>query len=90
MEVSAEGRIADGGMRYLGVNAVEGRSPFLDLVRDGLSPALYQGVTAMPVVPARVPPRLILPLHQHIGQPAEALVKPGDRVLKGELSGRDG
>ncbi|MGA7800169.1 MAG: electron transport complex subunit RsxC [Gammaproteobacteria bacterium] len=44
--------------------------------------------TSTPVVPARVPPRLILPLHQHIGQPAEALVKVGDDVLKGQLIGR--
>ena len=51
-EVTAEGRIAHGSMPYLGVNAVEGMSHLLDLVRDELSPALYQRVTAMPVVPA--------------------------------------
>ena len=50
-EVIAEGRIAHGSMPYLGVNAIEGMSHFLDLVRDELSPALYQRVTAMPVVP---------------------------------------
>ena len=51
-EVTAEGRIAHGSMPYLGVNAIEGMSHLLDLVRDELSPALYQRVTAMPVVPA--------------------------------------
>lgn len=50
-EVIAEGRIAHGSMPYLGVNAVEGMSHLLDLVRDELGPALYQRVTAMPVVP---------------------------------------
>ena len=50
-EVIAEGRIAHGSMPYLGVNAIEGMSHFLDLVRDELSPALYRRVTAMPVVP---------------------------------------
>lgn len=50
-EVTAEGRIAHGSMPYLGVNAIEGMSHFLDLVRDELGPALHQRVTAMPVVP---------------------------------------
>jgi succinyl-diaminopimelate desuccinylase len=50
-EVIAEGRIAHGSMPYLGVNAIEGMSHFLDLVRDELGPALQQRVTAMPVVP---------------------------------------
>ena len=50
-EVIAEGRIAHGSMPYLGVNAVEGMSHLLDLVRDELGPALFQRVTAMPVVP---------------------------------------
>ena len=40
--------------------------------------------TAAPLLPARVPSHLILPVQQHIGQPAEVLVRPGDRVLKGQ------
>ena len=50
-EVIAEGRIAHGSMPYLGINAVEGMSHLLDLVRDELGPDLYQRVTSMPVVP---------------------------------------
>ena len=50
-EVIAEGRIAHGSMPYLGVNAIDGMSHFLDLVRDELGPALYERITAMPVVP---------------------------------------
>ncbi|MEY4634222.1 MAG: hypothetical protein RJA55_20 [Acidobacteriota bacterium] len=50
-EVVTEGRIAHGSMPYLGVNAVEGMSHLLDLVRDELGPALLGRVTAMPVVP---------------------------------------
>lgn len=33
---------------------------------------------------APMPERLILPLQQHIGVPAEAIVEPGQHVLKGE------
>jgi succinyl-diaminopimelate desuccinylase len=50
-EVIAEGRIAHGSMPYLGVNAIEGMSHFLELVRDELGPALAGRVTSMPVVP---------------------------------------
>jgi succinyl-diaminopimelate desuccinylase len=50
-EVIAQGRIAHGSMPYLGVNAVEGMSHFLDLVRDELGPALRNRITTMPVVP---------------------------------------
>jgi succinyl-diaminopimelate desuccinylase len=50
-EVVAEGRIAHGSMPYLGVNAIEGMSHLLDLVRDELGPALFTRVTSMPVVP---------------------------------------
>ena len=37
------------------------------------------------VVSMPLPKRLVLPLSQHIGEPAEALVKPGERVLKGQM-----
>ncbi len=50
-EVIAEGRIAHGSMPYLGINAIEGMSHLLDLVRDELGPALFGRVTSMPVVP---------------------------------------
>jgi succinyl-diaminopimelate desuccinylase len=50
-EVIAEGRIAHGSMPYLGINAIEGMSHLLELVRDELGPALFGRVTAMPVVP---------------------------------------
>ena len=41
--------------------------------------------TAQPVQVARLPRQLILPLQQHIGEPAEAIVQVGDKVLKGQL-----
>lgn len=37
-----------------------------------------------PIRSAGIPPRLIIPLQQHIGAPAVCRVSPGDRVLKGE------
>ena len=40
--------------------------------------------TTRPIRPAGMPERLILPLQQHIGEPAEPLVKVGERVLKGQ------
>ena len=36
------------------------------------------------ITPAPVPERIILPLQQHIGLPADPLVKVGDKVLKGQ------
>jgi electron transport complex protein RnfC len=44
-------------------------------------------VTA-PITPADIPPLLVLPLLQHIGEPAEALVKPGDTVRTGQMIAR--
>ncbi len=41
--------------------------------------------TTTPTIKAALPRKLILPIQQHIGAPAQALVKAGDRVLKGEL-----
>lgn len=41
--------------------------------------------TLQPVRPARLPKKLALPLKQHIGEPAEPIVKAGDKVLKGQM-----
>lgn len=41
--------------------------------------------TATPITKAPIPTRLILPLQQHIGTPAAALVAVGEPVLKGQL-----
>jgi electron transport complex protein RnfC len=40
-----------------------------------------------PVAPAALPRQLIIPLQQHIGAPAKAVVKVGERVLKGQKIG---
>ncbi|MCM0612487.1 electron transport complex subunit RsxC [Marinobacter sediminum] len=40
--------------------------------------------TARPIRTAGIPDHLVLPLQQHIGEPAEAIVTAGDRVLKGQ------
>ncbi|MCP8689758.1 electron transport complex subunit RsxC, partial [Marinobacterium sedimentorum] len=40
--------------------------------------------TRTPIRKAPLPDQLILPLSQHIGAPAEPLVKVGDKVLKGQ------
>ncbi|MBU0498638.1 MAG: electron transport complex subunit RsxC [Gammaproteobacteria bacterium] len=42
----------------------------------------------LPTAKAAIPPLLVLPLRQHIGEAAEPLVKAGDRVLKGEKIAR--
>ena len=38
-----------------------------------------------PIAEAAIPPILILPLQQHIGEPAEPVVKVGEHVLKGQI-----
>ncbi|MEJ2620552.1 MAG: electron transport complex subunit RsxC [Candidatus Thiodiazotropha sp.] len=38
-----------------------------------------------PVQSVTLPNRLVIPLQQHIGMAAQACVKPGERVLKGQL-----
>ncbi|WP_394175337.1 electron transport complex subunit RsxC [Thalassotalea litorea] len=37
-----------------------------------------------PIRPLALPKRLVLPVQQHIGNVADILVKPGDKVLKGQ------
>ncbi len=41
--------------------------------------------TGAPISAAPIPSRIVLPLQQHIGLPADPVVNIGDRVLKGQL-----
>lgn len=43
--------------------------------------------SARPIHAPFIPNRLIIPLRQHIGQPAKPVVKVGDKVLKGQMIG---
>ncbi len=40
------------------------------------------------VAPLSLPEQVILPMQQHIGEPAEPIVKVGERVLKGQMIAR--
>lgn len=52
----------------------------------GIHPPEHKAVsTARPIRYAGLPERLILPLQQHIGEPASPVVAVGDRVLKGQM-----
>lgn len=48
-------------------------------------PAHKSASTAGPIRDVPVPPQLVLPLEQHVGEPAQPVVGIGDRVLKGQL-----
>lgn len=58
----------------------------------GLSlPGFKAASTAQPIATAPPCAEYILPLSQHIGDPAEPVIQPGARVLKGQLlAGRSG
>ncbi|MEJ2059310.1 MAG: electron transport complex subunit RsxC [Gammaproteobacteria bacterium] len=57
--------------------------------RGGVHPEGHkQSTTDREIEPLPLPARLYLPVQQHIGAPAEPLVKPGDYVLKGQLLAR--
>ncbi len=54
--------------------------------RWGVHPAENKAQsTARPIRQAPMPAQLILPMQQHIGAPAEAVVATGDRVLGGQV-----
>ena len=44
--------------------------------------------TGKPIARAALPTRLVIPLHQHVGHSARAVVEIGERVKKGQLIGR--
>ena len=57
----------------------------LHTFHGGLQLPGHREITAnTPIGNAGIPPLLTIPLQQHIGDPAECLVKPGDSVYKGQ------
>jgi len=58
-------------------------------IRGGVHPDSNKAATAhIPIVEMAMPKRLYIPLQQHIGAPAEPVVRRGERVLKGQLLAR--
>lgn len=54
-------------------------------IPGGIHPAEHKTQSnRTPIQPAPLPKRLIVPLAQHLGAPAEACVQLGERVLKGQ------
>ncbi len=52
----------------------------------GVHPNGYKDLSATKsIIPAKIPPFLVLPLLQHIGEPTEPIVNIGDKVLKGQI-----
>lgn len=63
-----------------------GRPVTLHTFHGGLVlPGNREHTATTPVRQAGIAPILVLPLLQHIGEPAECLVTPGERVLKGQM-----
>jgi electron transport complex protein RnfC len=63
-------------------------APTFDLgkLHGGLRlPAHKQASTAEPIKDVPIPGQLVLPIEQHVGEPAQPVVGIGDRVLKGQV-----
>ncbi len=56
--------------------------------KGGVHPPAHKSESNMrPIRPLHLPEKLIIPLRQHIGNPAKPVVSVGDRVLKGQMIG---
>jgi electron transport complex protein RnfC len=63
----------------------------LFLVRGGVKLSYRKELTSENAIVRMPPPkRVLIPLQQHVGSPAEAVVQVGDRVGKGQLIGKPG
>ena len=66
-----------------------GVTPGVHRLPGGVHPPGFKELSNRePIARATLPELLVLPLQQHIGQPAEPIVKVGDRVLKGQVLGK--
>jgi electron transport complex protein RnfC len=67
----------------------EGRmSRILHTFKGGVHPAGHKSVSnGRPIHAAPLPQKLVIPLRQHMGNPAKPVVNVGDRVLKGQMIG---
>jgi len=55
----------------------------------GVHPATHKTEsTRTPITRAELPSKLVIPLHQHVGNRAVPVVQVGERVLKGQIIGR--
>ncbi len=55
----------------------------------GIHPHDFKSLSnEIPIRNAPVPPQAVIPMHQHMGAPAECLVEPGDEVREGMLIGK--
>ncbi|MCK5558324.1 MAG: hypothetical protein KAJ01_08100, partial [Candidatus Hydrogenedentes bacterium] len=53
--------------------------------RGGVHPAEHKELTEnKPIEKCALPEKVVIPLQQHTGSPAEPLVKVGDKVLMGQ------
>ncbi|MGI5822704.1 MAG: electron transport complex subunit RsxC [Dethiobacteria bacterium] len=60
----------------------------LQTFAGGIHPSYFKDYTAgKPIAPARAPSQVIIPLHQNIGAPCEAVVQVGDEVKIGQKIG---
>ncbi len=60
----------------------------LHTFRGGVHPPEHKSESnSRPVHAAPLPKKLVIPLRQHLGNPAKAVVSVGDRVLKGQMIG---
>ncbi len=61
----------------------------LTFARGGVEPLDFKSLTShLPIANAHIPAVAVVPLRQHAGAPAVALVSPGDRVREGMLIAR--
>jgi electron transport complex protein RnfC len=74
----------EGDMNPVSEDIIDPRDQLYHFHGGLVLPGRREAVAARPLLAAALPPRLVLPLTQHIGEAAECLVRPGDQVLKGQ------